>query len=95
MLDSMKPGSVVVDLAAEAGGNIEGCKPGTTYVYGQGVTVIGETDFPSQLSGQSSQLYANNISSLMMVILLSQTSSVHARASRQCALHLHTPSTRE
>lgn len=65
----MKPGSVVVDLAAEAGGNIETTKPGETYVYGQGVTCIGATDFPSKLSGQASQLYSNNISSLMMVSL--------------------------
>jgi len=66
MVDSMKPGSVVVDLAAEAGGNIETTKPNETYVYGQGVTCIGQTDFPSQLSNQASQLYSNNVSSLMM-----------------------------
>jgi NAD(P) transhydrogenase len=65
MVDSMKPGSVTVDLAAEAGGNIETTKPGETYVYGQGVTCIGATDFPSRLANQSSQLYANNVSSLM------------------------------
>lgn len=66
MVDSMKPGSVIVDLAAETGGNVETTKPNQTYVYGQGVTCVGATDFPSQLSGQASQLYANNISSLMM-----------------------------
>ena len=66
MVDSMKPGSVTVDLAAEAGGNIETTKPGETYVYGQGVTCIGATDFPSQLANQSSQLYANNVSALML-----------------------------
>jgi len=65
MVDLMKPGSVTVDLAAEAGGNIETTRPGEIYVYGQGVTCIGMADFPSQLSNQSSQLYANNVSSLM------------------------------
>ena len=65
MIDSMKPGSVVVDLAAEAGGNIETTKPGQTYVYGHGVTCIGATDFPSQLANQSSQLYANNVLNLV------------------------------
>jgi len=65
MVDSMKPGSITVDLAAEAGGNIETTRPGEIYVYGQGVTCIGMSDFPSQLSNQSSQLYANNVSSLM------------------------------
>lgn len=56
----MKPGSVVVDLAAEAGGNIETTKPGEVYVYND-VTHVGLTDLPSRLPTQSSTLYANNI----------------------------------
>lgn len=59
-IESMKPGSVVVDLAAEAGGNIETTKPGQLYVH-NGVTHIGFTDLPSRLPSQSSTLYANNI----------------------------------
>ena len=47
MIKSMKPGSVVVDLAAEAGGNIETTKPGECYVK-HGVTHIGYTDLPSR-----------------------------------------------
>ena len=65
MIDSMKPGSVVVDLAAEAGGNIETTKPGEIYVYND-VTHIGYTDLPSRLPTQSSTLYTNNISKLML-----------------------------
>lgn len=65
MIDSMKPGSVVVDLAAEAGGNIETIKPGELYVH-NGVTHIGYTDLPSRLPTQSSTLYANNISKLLL-----------------------------
>ncbi|XP_077993666.1 NAD(P) transhydrogenase, mitochondrial-like [Glandiceps talaboti] len=65
MIESMKDGSVVVDLAAEAGGNIETTKPGEKYVY-NGVTHIGYTDLPSRLPTQSSTLYANNISKLLM-----------------------------
>ena len=61
----MKPGSVVVDLAAEAGGNIETIRPGEVYKYND-VTHIGLTDLPSRLPGQSSTLYANNISKLLL-----------------------------
>ncbi len=65
MIDDMKPGSVVVDLAAEAGGNFETTKPGEIYVYND-VTHIGLTDLPSRLPTQSSTLYANNISKLLL-----------------------------
>ena len=65
MIDSMKPGSVVVDLAAEAGGNIETTKPGELYRYND-VTHIGYTDLPSRLPTQSSTLYSNNISKLLL-----------------------------
>ena len=65
MVDDMKPGSVVVDLAAEAGGNIETTTPGEISVYND-VTHIGLTDLPSRLPTQSSTLYANNISKLML-----------------------------
>ncbi|XP_076270072.1 NAD(P) transhydrogenase, mitochondrial-like [Rhynchophorus ferrugineus] len=62
---NMKPGSVVVDLAAEAGGNIETTRPGEIYSFND-VTHIGITDFPSLLPTQSSTLYANNISKLLL-----------------------------
>jgi len=65
MVDDMKPGSVVVDLAAEAGGNIETIRPGEVYSYNN-VTHIGHTDLPSRLPTQASTLYANNISKLML-----------------------------
>merc|ERR1711963_1218346 len=65
MVDDMKPGSVVVDLAAEAGGNIETITPGKVTVYND-VTHIGLTDLPSRLPTQSSTLYANNLSKLML-----------------------------
>ena len=54
-----------VDLAAEAGGNIETTKPGEVSVY-NGVTHIGLTDLPSRLPTQSSTLYANNLSKLLL-----------------------------
>merc|ERR1712227_716844 len=65
MVDDMKPGSVVVDLAAEAGGNIETITPGECSVYNN-VTHIGYTDLPSRLPTQASTLYSNNISKLLL-----------------------------
>ncbi|KAL3282797.1 hypothetical protein HHI36_005963 [Cryptolaemus montrouzieri] len=62
---SMKPGSVVVDLAAEAGGNIETTKPGEIYTLND-ITHIGLTDLPSRLPTQSSTLYANNVSKFLL-----------------------------
>jgi NAD(P) transhydrogenase len=66
-IDSMKPGSVVVDLAAETGGNIETTKPGEVYTY-NGVTHIGLTDMPSEMSQQSSTLWGNNITKFLLSI---------------------------
>ena len=58
----LKPGSVVVDLAAEAGGNCELTEKDSLVTSSNGVKIIGYTDLPSRMSGQSSALYANNIS---------------------------------
>ena len=67
MVESMKPGSVIVDLASEAGGNVETTKPGELSVY-KDVIHIGYTDLPSRLPTQSSTLYANNISKFLLSI---------------------------
>ncbi|HBR98792.1 MAG TPA: Re/Si-specific NAD(P)(+) transhydrogenase subunit alpha [Gammaproteobacteria bacterium] len=60
MVESMKPGSVIVDLAAEQGGNCELTEPGEAAVK-HGVTIIGYTDLTSRLAAQSSQLYGTNL----------------------------------
>ena len=60
MVQSMKPGSVIVDMAAEQGGNCELTEPGQVVVK-HGVTIIGYTDLPSRLARQSSTLYSNNL----------------------------------
>ncbi|KAG1676348.1 hypothetical protein FOA52_001143 [Chlamydomonas sp. UWO 241] len=60
-IDSMKVGSVVVDLASEAGGNCEYTVPNEVVRTPGGVTIVGFTDLPSRLPTQSSQLYSNNI----------------------------------
>ncbi|MDH3787462.1 MAG: Re/Si-specific NAD(P)(+) transhydrogenase subunit alpha [Xanthomonadales bacterium] len=64
MVESMKDGSVVVDLAAEQGGNCELTQPEKVIKHG-GVTIIGYTDMPSRLAAQSSQLYATNLRHLL------------------------------
>lgn len=61
MVKAMKPGSVIVDLAAERGGNAEGTVKDEKIVTENGVTIIGYTDFPSRMAAQSSTLYATNI----------------------------------
>ena len=65
MIASMKRGSVIVDLAAERGGNAEGTVPDEKVVTDNGVTIIGYTDFPSRMATQASSLYATNIRHLM------------------------------
>jgi NAD(P) transhydrogenase subunit alpha len=60
MVESMKPGSVIVDLAAEQGGNCE-LTEARKAVVKHDVTIIGFTDLPSRLANQSSQLYATNL----------------------------------
>lgn len=64
MVESMKPGSVIVDMAAEQGGNCAVTKSGEIYSYND-VTIVGITDFPSRMASQSSQLYGNNLCHLL------------------------------
>src|SRR6185295_6571606 len=60
MVRSMRPGSVIVDMAAEQGGNCELTEPGQVVVK-HGVTIVGYTDLVSRLAKQSSTLYSNNL----------------------------------
>ena len=61
MVEAMKPGSVIVDLAAERGGNCELTIPGKKITTENGVTIVGYTDFPSRMAAQSSMLFSANI----------------------------------
>ena len=65
MVAAMKPGSVVVDLAAERGGNCDLTVADEKVISKNGVTIIGYTDFPSRMASQSSTLYATNIRHMM------------------------------
>jgi len=64
MVESMKPGSVIVDLAAEQGGNCALTKPGHVVLH-KGVTIIGYTDLPSRMANMSSQLYGSTVAALL------------------------------
>ena len=65
MVEAMKPGSVIVDLAAERGGNCELTVKDEKIVTDNDVTIVGYTDFPSRMAAQSSTLYGNNIRHMM------------------------------
>ena len=65
---SMKPGSVIVDMAASTGGNVEGSVAGEKIVTDNGVTILGYTDLPSRLPTQASQLYGTNLVNLLTLL---------------------------
>lgn len=65
---NMKPGSVIVDMAAANGGNCELTKPGEVYQTENGVIIVGHTDLAGRLPGQASQLYGQNIVNLMKLV---------------------------
>ncbi|MGW5462776.1 Re/Si-specific NAD(P)(+) transhydrogenase subunit alpha [Streptomyces sp. NPDC003996] len=64
----MKPGSVIVDMAAAQGGNVEGTVPGRAVVTDNGVTIVGYTDLASRLPAQASQLFGTNLVNLLKLL---------------------------
>jgi len=64
MVERMRPGSVIVDVAAESGGNCPLTRPGETIVH-HGVTIIGPLDLPSRMPLHASQMYARNVSAVL------------------------------
>ncbi|MGB0540269.1 MAG: Re/Si-specific NAD(P)(+) transhydrogenase subunit alpha, partial [Paracoccaceae bacterium] len=77
MVAAMKPGSIVVDLAAERGGNCDLTVPDEKIVSENGVTVVGYSDFPSRMAAQSSTLYATNIRHMMSDLTPEKNGQVH------------------
>jgi NAD(P) transhydrogenase subunit alpha len=68
MVASMKPGSVIVDLAVETGGNCEGSEPGKIVVK-HGVKIVGYANVPSRLAVDASALYARNLAEFLKLIV--------------------------
>ena len=69
MVAEMAPGSVIVDLAVEAGGNVEGSRPGEIATTENGVKIIGHLNMPSRIAADASQLYARNLLSFLTLIV--------------------------
>ncbi|WUH98421.1 Re/Si-specific NAD(P)(+) transhydrogenase subunit alpha [Spirillospora sp. NBC_00431] len=68
MVATMRPGSVIVDMAAANGGNVEGTVPGERVVTANGVTILGYTDLAGRLPAQASQLYGTNLVNLIQLM---------------------------
>ena len=68
MVSAMKSGAVIVDLAAETGGNVEGSKPGETITTVNGVVIWGGKDVPSQLPYHASMLFSRNVVNLLLLM---------------------------
>ena len=68
MLDTMKPGSVLVDLAVERGGNVEGAKPGAIVTTKNGVHIVGHLNWPSRMAADSSNMFARNLKNFLPLV---------------------------
>ncbi|CAK0758133.1 H+-translocating NAD(P) transhydrogenase subunit alpha [Azospirillaceae bacterium] len=76
MLASMKPGSVLVDLAVEQGGNVEGSKPGEVVVTENGVRIVGHFNVPSRIAVDASSLYAKNLLNFLTPLIDKDTKAL-------------------
>jgi NAD(P) transhydrogenase subunit alpha len=69
MVAELAAGSVIVDLAVEAGGNVEGSRPEETVLTPNGVKIIGPANMPSRIAADASQLYARNLLSFLALLV--------------------------
>jgi NAD(P) transhydrogenase subunit alpha len=76
MVSSMKPGSVIVDLAVEQGGNVEGSRKGKIIITPGGVKIVGHLNVPSRIAIDASALYARNLLKLIELIVDQKTGNV-------------------
>ena len=77
MVAAMKPGSVIIDLAAERGGNCDLTVPDQKVVSDNGVTIVGYTDFPSRMAAQASTLYSTNIRNMLTDLTPKKDGVIH------------------
>ena len=82
MVASMKPGRVVVDMAAANGGNVAGRPADERVVTDNGVMILGYTDLPGRLPTQASQLFGTNLVNLLKLVTPEQGRRVHPRPGR-------------
>jgi NAD(P) transhydrogenase subunit alpha len=76
MVRSMRPGSVIVDLAVERGGNVETARPGETVVSENGVRILGALNMPGRLAASASSLYAKNLLAFVETLIDKETKSL-------------------
>ena len=69
MVAGMAPGSVIVDLAVDSGGNVEGSRPGRVATTANGVKIVGHLNPPARIAGDASQLYARNLLAFLALIV--------------------------
>ena len=69
MVAGMAPGSIIVDLAVESGGNVEGSQPGAIAITANGVKIIGHNNMPSRIAADASQLYARNLLAFLALLV--------------------------
>lgn len=89
-LAKMKAGSVLIDMAAGTGGNVEGSMPDETITTDNGVRIVGAANIPSMLAAQSSDLYANNLVNFITTLIAPEktTETTDSAASNKLALNL-------
>jgi NAD(P) transhydrogenase subunit alpha len=76
MVASMKPGSVIVDLAVERGGNVEGAVPGKVATTANGVKIVGHLNVPGRVAASASLLYAKNLFAFLETMIDKETKSL-------------------
>jgi NAD(P) transhydrogenase subunit alpha len=89
MVDAMEPGTIIVDLAAETGGNVEGSKPGEIVETAGGVRIWGGKDVPSQLSFHASSLYARNVVNLLTLMTKAAAPAKDDKPASELALNIN------
>jgi NAD(P) transhydrogenase subunit alpha len=89
MVDAMEPGTIIVDLAAETGGNVEGSKAGEIVETAGGVRIWGGKDVPSQLPFHASSLYARNVVNLLTLLTQGAAPAKDDKAAIELAINLN------
>ncbi len=89
MVDSMEAGTIIVDLAAETGGNVEGSKPGEIIETAGGVRIWGGKDVPSQLPFHASSLYSRNVVNLLTLMTTPAAPAREDKPAQELALNIN------
>jgi len=89
MVDAMEPGTIIIDLAAETGGNVEGSKPGEIVETAGGVRIWGGKDVPSQLPFHASSLYARNVVNLLTLLTQAAAAAKDDKPAVELAININ------